>query len=173
MITITKRLLLISVVGIYLGGCSHHYVPDPSTFDFEEIDEFVSTKSITIVNDQPFADDVLFLSARGHDHYGNFQKWTEIAIVITKRELTKRGMNVVNKSPKLLKMAIMSAEGSMGFWQAFCEISLKVETGNGYVNTYFAKAGSPATIYRPVDGAVMRVVAVMLRDQKIIRYLQE
>lgn len=57
-------------------------------------------------------------------------------------------------------------------WQVYCETSLRVETGDGYVNEYVAKAGSPTTLQRAVDGAVMRVVAAMLRDRNIIRYLQ-
>jgi hypothetical protein len=170
--TTKKRLLLLLIALLLLAGCSHHYIPRTTTFDFEEIDEFLSNSTVSLINDQPFSDDVLFLSRGTHDYYADFKAWTEKAIAITQREITSRGMKVVEDAPKFLKLSVMTAEGTTGMWQVYCETSLRVETGDGYVNEYVAKAGSPASLQRAVDGAVMRVVAAMLRDRNIIRYLQ-
>jgi len=170
--TTKNRLLLLSIALLLLAGCTHHYIPRTTTFDFEEIDEFLAKSTVSLINDQPFSDDVLFMSRGTHDYYADFKAWTDQAVAIAQREITSRGMTVAADAPKSLKMAIVKAEGTSGFWQIYCETSLRVETGDGYVNEYVAKAGSPASLQRAVDGSVMRVVAAMLRDQNITRYLQ-
>jgi hypothetical protein len=50
-------------------------------------------------------------------------------------------------------------------------LTLSAETGDGYIGTYTGNNQSPANINRAADGAVMRAVAEMLRDGKIVDYL--
>ena len=109
----------------------------------------------------------------GHEFYGNLKEWTETAMAITQRELTKRGMLVTASTSKKLKLSVSSILGTFGFAVVRVETTLKAETSDGYVNTYMGDNRSPATIYRAADGAVMRAVAEMLRDRKIVEYLIE
>ena len=161
------------VILFFLGGCTHHYIPNPSTFKLDQINEFSSQNAISLINAQESSDDVLFLHFGAHKYFGNLQKWTDTAIAITKRELADREMNIVEDSPKSLKLSIETAKGTIGLYVARCETTLRAETGDGYVQTYKGDNRSPVTIYRAADGAVMRAVVEMLRDEKIIAYLKK
>ena len=116
---------------------------------------------------------MLFAQNAGHKFFGNLQGWTATAIAITQRELTTRGMNVTENASKSLKLSIESVKGTFGVWLIRCETTLKVETTDVYIKTYVGDNSSPATLYRAADGAVMRAVAEMLRDEKIIAYLKK
>ena len=50
-------------------------------------------------------------------------------------------------------------------------VTLRAETDDGCVGTYTGSNQTPANLYRAADGAVMRAVAEMLRDGKIVDYL--
>ena len=169
-----KKLLVfftIVLVVTITGGCSHHYTPRPSTFKLDQINEFSSTNSISLINTQTSTEDFLYMENMGHSFWGNRQSWTETAIAITQRELAARGMNVDDNTSKTLKLSVNSVKGTAGFSALRCELTLKAETGDGYVNTYIGDNRSPGTVYRAADGAVMRAVAEMLRDIQIINYL--
>jgi len=74
---------------------------------------------------------------------------------------------------KKLKLSVNSIVGTFGFAVVRVEITLEAETSDGYVNTYIGDNRSPATLYRAADGAVMRAVAEMLRDPRIIDFLKK
>ena len=167
-----KHCLLAFVILFFFGGCAHNYIPNASTFELDSIAEFSTTNSIAIVNSQSSTSDVLFGANMGHKFYGNYQDWTDTAIEITRRELSERGMNVAIDARKSLQLSIETVEGTFGTWVVLCEVTLKVETGESYVKTYLGKNRSPGGLYRAADGAVMRAVAEMLRDKKIIAYLK-
>lgn len=154
-------------------GCTHHYVPNASTFRLDDIREFSSTNSIWLENAQTDSEDLLFATNGGHKFYGNLQKWTKTAMAITERELAKRGMLVSGSASKKLKLSVSSIKGTFGFAVVRVETTLKAETSDGYVNTYIGDNRSPATIYRAADGAVMRAAAEMLRDGNIVDFLSK
>ena len=163
----------IFVTLLFLGGCSLeiHHTPNSSTYELDTIPEFSSVKTITLGNNQA-SNVVLIRTIGGHKHYGDLQIWTDTAIEITQRELTKRGMNVVTDSPKTLGLSIETVEVNPGFWVVRCDITLKVETSEGYVYTYMGD-GTSQYMHRTFDGAIMRAVAEMLRDNNIVAYLKK
>lgn len=165
------RYLFYTVFFLFIAGCTHHYVPNPDTFPLDSITEFSSTNTLSLINGQASSKDVLFGSNMGHEFYGNLQKWTETAITITRKELAGRGMSIVEEMPRSLTLSIDSAKATFGAWVIRGEVSLKVETGSGYVETYKGDNRSPASLYRALDGAVMRAVTEMLRDGNITDYL--
>lgn len=162
---------LMIVVLLFLVGCTLHYVPKSSTFKLDSIIEFSSKNTITLVNSQTSLDDVLFVAAIGHKFFGNLQGWTDVVIEITRRELTTRGMNVIEDAPKSLKFSVETIKGTIGLHNYSCKITLKVKTSDGYIKIYSGNNRSPADLKRAADGAVMRAVAEMLKDDKIIAYL--
>jgi len=171
---IKKKLLFGMLLVLFVtAGCTHHYVPNASTFRLDDIREFSSTNSIWLENVQTDSEDLLFATNGGHKFYGNLQKWTKTAMAITERELAKRGMLVTGSASKKLKLSVSSIKGTFGFAVVRVETTLKAETSDGYVNTYIGDNRSPATIYRAADGAVMRAVAEMLRDGNILDFLSK
>lgn len=140
----------------------------------DAIEEFSSNNSVSLINGQTSTNDVQFASKGIAKFTGNLQEWTDTAIQITKRELSKRNMNVTNEDvSKKLKLSIETVNGTFGSWVIRTELRLNVETGDGYKNFYIGDNRSPANIFRASDGSVMRAVAAMLNDPNIILYLKE
>jgi hypothetical protein len=154
------------------SGCTHIYVPNSTTFDFDAIPEFTSSKSISLTNAAQNSENVLFATNMGHKWYGDMRKWTDVAIAITERELTKRGMNISDSGEKSLNMSIKSARMSTGGWGFRGYVTLAVETGDGQKMRYVGEGPSP-TLTRAIDAAIMRAVAQMLKDEKITGYLTQ
>jgi len=155
---------------LVLGGCTHHYTPDPSTFKLDKTSQFTSTNAIALLNSNTSTEEVIFFQKDNNKFYGDYKKWTDAAIQITEVELVKRGMSVVKNTQAQLRLSIEKVDAHLG-WVAKCKVWLKVETGDGYIKTYIGDNTSPATLWRAVDGAVMRAVAEMLRDKSLIAYL--
>jgi hypothetical protein len=152
-------------------GCTHYYVPDADTFRLDDIHEFSSKNAITLENAQDATKEVLFASTMGHDNFANLSAWTATAIEITQRELSMRGMHVADNQSKKLKLSVNTVKGSFRPLSMRVILTLSAETGDGYVGTYTGNNQSPANINRAADGAVMRAVAEMLRDSKIVDFL--
>ena len=165
------KVFLLFLAVLCMGGCTIHYVPDPTAYEFGEIDEFVSAHSISLINDQPFSEGINLYGAL----YVNFQKWTDVAIDLTHRELSKRGMTIVSDSEKQLKLSIIDAKVRVIPFSSHAPIQvfLRVETREGYVKTYTGKAVALMNLYSAIDSSVIRVVSAMLRDPDIVKYLKE
>lgn len=168
-----KALLGVIVVIFVFAGCTHHYVPEADTFRLEDIHEFASKNSITLINMQGATEEMLYASSMGHDYFANLPAWTETAIEIAQRELSARGMHVAEDQSKSLKLSINTVKGSFRPLSMRVILTLSAETGDGYSGIYTGNNQSPANIYRAADGAVMRAVAEMLRDGRIIDYLMD
>lgn len=127
------RVILPLTLLFTLSGCTHHYTPNASTFKLDSITEFTSKSNISLVNAQSSTEDVLFAENAGHEFYGKFQDWTDTAVEITQRELTKRGMTVVSGAKKSLSMSVEDVKVTVGFWAFRSITTVKVRTGEGYV----------------------------------------
>ena len=163
------NVFLLFLTVVCLGGCRSHYAPNPTVFEFEETDEFVSNNSITLINDQPFSEDINLFGRVD----GNFQKWTDVAIRVTSNELSKRGMTITDNSEKKLKLSITDAKLKNRVIFVTGLTFLRVETGDGYVNTYEGTAGSGLAATRAINRSFIRAIGAMLRDPAIVKYLTD
>ena len=171
-VTAAVRNILILVTALFvLNGCTHHHVPEADTYDFDAIPEFTSSNSVSLVNVQS-SDEVLFATNMGHKWYGDLQQWTDVAIEITERELSLRGMKITGNAPRTLEMAITSASTTTGGWGFSSHVTLQVVTGDGYKRIIIGDGPSPM-LNRAADAGIMRAVAAMLKDEKILQYLTE
>ncbi|MBY0541084.1 MAG: hypothetical protein K2P52_06705, partial [Campylobacterales bacterium] len=110
-------LSILLIIG--LSGCTRilRYTPNPSTFKMDAIEEFSSNNSVSLINEQTSTNDIQFASKGIAKFTGNLQEWTDTAIQITKRELSKRNMNVTNEDvSKKLKLSIETVNGTFGSW---------------------------------------------------------
>lgn len=167
--------LLVTVftfVVLLTSGCTHEYLPKPDTYEFRPIPEFTSAGEIELINYQPKADNVLIGSVNGHKFYADLQKWTDIAIIITKRELTKRGLQVKENTNKKIKMAISSTRSTCGNFGCRNYTTLQVETSSGYKGNYSSE-GPAMSLAKASDAAVIRAVEMMLKDNNIVEYIEQ
>lgn len=153
---------------LILGACATAYTPDPGR-PFEAIpNEFTSNHRITLRNAQPATEEV-----RSGRWYVNYNAWTDVALAITNRELTKRGMTIADGASKTLDLKVTSAVTESGWVTIASTIVMQATTGDGYTATYTGVNSSSmmANFERQVDGAMMRVVVQLLSDARIVEYL--
>jgi hypothetical protein len=171
---IRKLFVAISILMVF-GGCARtlYYVPDPSSYDFRAIPEFSSTHAISLVRRGDFYDyDVAFTRMGRFRYRADLHQWTDVAITIAGRELSKRGMTIAENASKTLEMLILSTRSTRGRWGVRCYVTLKVVAGNGYTTTYYGE-GPSTKLFWAADAAVIRVVEEMLKDKNIVNYLIE
>jgi hypothetical protein len=163
------KLFLIGFSLLCLSGCGGVYYQPSTSQPFEEIREFSSKNSATLINGQPSTEKVFFAGQR----YANLNAWTDVAISIAERELTKRGLSVVKDAPKSLTMSIESAKVESGWVMITSQIVMRVKTSDGYSATYTGedRSGMVGNLFRQMDTALMRVVVNMLNDPQIISFL--
>jgi hypothetical protein len=154
-----------------------YYTPNPDTNPMEPIIEFQSAGSVHIVNGQPSTEERRVFGDEDSPGgaFANYNAWTDTAIAITNRELSKRGISITENGEKSLKLAIFFVRTTSKILTLEHEtvIKMKVETGDGYAAEF---VGNNKSFYllnyqRQSDGALMRTVVAMLQDQKIIDYL--
>ncbi len=167
MVKLIRALTLIIVV----SGCSHTYQPKPDTFKMDSFSEFTAPVDISILNTQTDNTDRVHFRNMGHTLSGNMKSWTDTAVIIVKRELTKRQATIFDGSQRRLELSIIFIEGEAGFSVIHYITKLKVKTGSGYEGIYTGDNRSPASVWRAADGAVMRAVTEMFRDPMIVEYI--
>lgn len=151
-----------------LTACATSYTPSPDR-PFEAIAaEFTTSHAVALENAQPPGEEVVSGPWRIDYH-----AWTDVALVITQRELELRGMHIAADASRRLKLAIEFATTETGWVKITSTIRMRVETGDGYtaVFTGLNSSAMAANTRRQIDGALMRVVVAMLSDPKIVEYL--
>jgi len=181
------RMVLMGFSLLYFSGCAFYYQPSVLK-PFEKIREFSSDNYVTLINGQPSTERVFFASGRYINiskPYANLQTWTDTTISIAERELTKRGLHVLQEAPKSLTMSIESAKTDVGWVVVTSQIAMLVKTSDGYSATYIGKDMSSYYLhlmYYPAFGnaflqgvntALMRVVVAMLNDPQIVAFLSK
>ena len=158
-----------------LAGCTRYYNPVETTFPINEgmVPAFTGKGTISIENMQPHGKEFILVSQSGSTWKGDFGKWTDTAVNYLTLELTKRNLVVTGTGQKNLKVSITDANAIFATWVIRCKLNLRVETGDGYVREFEGNNTSPATLFRAVDGAVMKAVVAALNDRGIVDYLQK
>ena len=174
--SIVKKLGVVSFCLVVLTGCvSYNYIPKPDTHKFDAIDnEFNSNKTLSLINNQPNDTPQLHFEAGANKFYANYNKWTDVAIQVLDRELTKRDATIRENAGDYIKVSIISAEALPKFWTFGAQMTLEAELSNGYSASYIGTTSSGWTTYfRSMDGALMRAVAAMLNDPEVVKFLSE
>jgi len=174
-----KKAVLIGLVVVVIGltsGCSHMlthtYTPKVSKFDMDKIHKFSVKNDVTLINRQSDSQQVLFAKNAMHTFYTDYNDWTDVAVVITSRELLKRGGHVSADAEKSLELSVLSSKVTSGGWGFRGHTKLHAKTGSGYEQTYHAEVPS-SILNRAADGALARAVMQMLSDKEIAAYLSE
>lgn len=167
------RIVALLVLSAFFMGCTHYYAPKQYPINRQMIPEFSGSGAVTVVNGYA-APKVLLIGAQGaHTWKGDMQKWTDTAVGLLKSELEKRGFDVTQGAPKELRLVVTRANLYWGFAAIRCILFLEVKASDGYANEYEGNNASGWTLYRACDGAVTRAIAAMLKDEKILAYLNK
>lgn len=167
MSTVPRSWLPVLVLTLGLGACASPYTPSPDR-PFEAIPEFTASGSVALVNAQPATDE-----HRVGSFIANLNEWTEVALQITERELTNRGLTAADGAARTLELSVTDALFETGWVKIRSTITLTARTGDGYEASYqgINSSAMMAVPKRQLDGAMMRAVVELLKDPQIVAYL--
>ena len=159
-----------------MSGCAinHHVAPNPYTYPLDPIIDFKTNLSLNIINGQKNNTEQVFLTSGPNIWYADYQQWTDTAIKILEKELTRRGAIISKNSEQFIEILLRNANTDIGFFGKISHsVELDVKLGNGYTASYTGlNSNVMAGVYKQqYDGLVMRAVAAMLNDRIVIDYI--
>lgn len=175
MMATTMKSLIIFTLFAAIVGCASTYVPKPGSIDPGWISEIRGHTAVTLINAQPSSDIIQIGSAgMGRSLEGDLQQWTDKAIELTSKIFKKKGVGVVDDSPKVLKLSVTGAHfvSAAGGWGFECTVNLRVETGE-HKGFDFVGQRKDWKYVGSCNKAFTEVVSAMLSDASIQRYIAQ
>ena len=173
------KLLFTTTILVFLSSCAinTHYTPKPDTHSLDPIaQEFTSNKTLSVVNEQMDNSEQLYWenwSGKRRFH-ANHQKWTDVAIQVLNRELNARNATITEGTEDSIGLAIVNVKLIPHTATIESQVTLQVNLSNGYSESYL---GINSVVFlghdykRQMDGAIMRAVAAMLSDPKVVAFV--
>lgn len=168
------RKAAIAATALFLAACTHTFTPQPKPIPDGDVD-FQVVGTVAVENAQPSTERFLVRKQGAHKWYTDLHTWTDAAVNIAEQAVVKRGAG--GEPQKLIKLAVVGG-GDLNYFWAMHEdssVTLKAETGDGYVNTYKSDlrkfngfGGCPDC---RENTATMMAVEAMFQDPKIQAYL--
>ncbi len=167
-----KKLVILSVIMMMLIGCTKHYTAGIYPIPRELLKaEFESKSTITLINDYGEKSYNIQMGVTdAYTYYGDLKQITEVSVTLLSEELAKRGMVVKTNGDKTIRLKVKNMFIVYHFYVYRATIVLSVETTNGY-SREFAETNSSGVYQRSLDGAISRVIAAVLNDEDIVKYL--
>ena len=106
------------------------------------------------------------------DWVADLEQYTETAITMLGREMTKKGIAVAPQATKSVTLRVHDVQVSLG-WVIRCSLVLEAQHGDGTKSTIITENSSPGTAWRAVDGAIMLAVSRLLRDEQFLAYVNQ
>jgi hypothetical protein len=163
---------LLSVLLLALaGGCQYTYKPAVrESFDSDAVPKFSSSREISLQNAQMSND--TYVSGQ---LAMNLRECTDVVLATAKRELSNRGLRVVDNNSRVLKLRVVSVKMASGGGFSGIQIAaeLEAQAGNGYSVTYkgLTQSYMAGQVNHMADYALSNSVVEMLKDPKIVEYL--
>lgn len=174
----TNRLILnflFSLIFILPIGCASHHIPKAEIVEFNGIQKADNKISMKIINVQDNSEEKNFGNYGAGKMVGDLKIWTDSAVEMTKKSLEEKGVFFSDESSKIINFSITDVKvDTVGVpWVAAlarCKITLNVETGEGYTQTYEA---SNKDLNPPwaSNKAMKDVVGAFLNDKNILDYI--
>jgi len=179
-------LLSICLICFVFSGCTTTYTHNTSSKTYtitpEHIPGFKVKGDFKLINAVPEGN-VIRLGELGITKWnGDLKLWTDSAIEYVTGLLGSSNVNSTGN--KSLKLAIKDVKLDYTMIGKFCVLTLDVETGNGYKNSYTVEhhvnlasmggvVAGMAAIPRSMDGAVYKSIIAMFNDKQILDYIEK
>jgi len=172
----SRRLVLLFIALLSLSAlhlnCTHHLVPGPQPLNATKIPDVTFDQQIRLENTQNSMETIRVGKAGLHTYNGNLNEWTEKTIKLLSNELRSRGAVISDDAEKVLRLAVIQGELVQGAFRLRGDLTLQVETGDGYKKEFFVQNLSGGNASRATGGAITLALTDMLNDQNILEYLK-
>ncbi len=151
-----KNFCFLLIMIFIVSGCAM----TPIALPLKEgmLTEFHTNNSIALVNNANKPD---------------LKNWTNSVISFLSEQLEKRGAKMSPDSSRKLEIEItkVNQNGIYMYWAYKCDLILRVETGDGYVNEFNIHDVSGLSLQKACNFCVTKTVVEILNDLKIREYL--
>ncbi len=173
---VANNLLKSFFLFFFLSGCGGTYlvVPTPQAVNPNRVGDIKLNNKIKVVNIQQSKTNVPIGVLSFVDHEANLNEWTEKSIQLLKNELIKRGGEISGDGLKVLNLSVLSAHvetRSIGSGTR-CNLTMRVETGDGYSKDISVVNNAGIGVERPAGGAITLAITELLNDQTILNYVK-
>jgi len=133
--------------------------------------DFTGKSTITLINDYgEKASKILIETTETNSYYGDLRQITGASITLLSEELTKRGMLVQANGDKMISLRVKNMFGDYQIGVFRTSIILSVAAANGY-SREFVETNSAWNYQSSFDGTISKVIAAVLNDENIVKYL--
>jgi hypothetical protein len=176
-----KKIESILLLTVLCSGCATQLQPSLAPVDKFPIAE-ITTQPVKIINAQTATEDIaLGSSGTGMGQlpktiYGNLHGWTEIACFLLTTELYTRTAKTDDKTSRELRLSItkIAIEPITFLGGNAVKLHVNVTTGSGITKEFEVEHtnASRRNLEQNAGGALAKVVATILNDEAIRKYLQ-
>ena len=164
------------LIYVTFWGCATPVKPRPAPIEGGLTPELSTSATIYLMNGHSSSDTITLTKFdTGETYVADRQLWTNVAINVLSNELGKRGAKICEDDySKLLILTIPGANMPVLPLTFKVRLNLRIETGDGYVNNYFADhVGHGFSPDRTADVAIAKIVKAVLSDRNIRNYLKD
>lgn len=162
---------LFLVLLLIIAGCTLRHTVSERTIETNRIPPFKAGGPVKLTNNrEPSAENTV--SVRPYTITVDYRQYTEIAIRLLKGELEKKGVRVVEKAAKEIKLSIVDLKVLPMPGVMRCILNYTVETGDGYVRGKQV-IGANWNFKTAIDMAVTNVAIGVLNDENVLNYVEK
>lgn len=151
-----KKICFLLISIFLISGCA----TTPTALPFKDgmLNDFSTSNSIYLVN-----------TAKTPE----LKDWTNSVITFLSDHLVSHGAKISPDSSRKLEIEIIDTyqNGLYAFWAYKCQLTIRIKTGDGYVNEFDVNDVSGLSLQRACNFCVTRSVAKILNDPKTREYL--
>jgi hypothetical protein len=126
-------------------------------------------QSIAMNNAYQAPTPVYLLTLGKADYFVDLKQFTETVMTLLEREMAKKAVTVA-PAAKSMTLRVHSVQNKHGFATTPASLVLDAEYGDGTKSLIHAQDSSAVSGGRAIDGALMRAVSQLLRDERFLAY---
>ena len=175
-------LLILSILLLFLNGCSHNFAWYEYPIKPERIltkNEFIENKEIKIIRGISNDSKKMLASIGVHTLYGNEQSLTDGIVDQLTKEIQKLHLKITNTTKKSLKITVNRSIFEPGSYKIASTLEFSVEFGNGKTKSYAVRNGNPcfgrpnSILHRCYNGVIALAVIEIINDPEVVAYINE
>ncbi len=167
-----KLILAITILTLQACGAIQ-YKPETYEISAERIQDFPLSGTVTVSNDQPDKTPTAFFDSGAAQFMGTYNEVSEHMAKQLSAEISKHGQVQSSSGQKTISVKITRLHARQHIFHFTSEMNFTVKLGNGETLEKFVSQGSPANMYRVLNGTIALGVIEILKDPQVLNYLAQ
>ena len=168
------KKLLIAMFVLSLQACGTlEYTPETYEIAADRIPDFPLAGTVSVTNDQQDKTPRILFDNGATQFSSNYHAVTAHMVKQLTEEIKKHGQVKNSGTKKTIAVKITSLTAEAKFFHFNTAMSFNVTLGNGKSFTLSVTQGSPASVPHALNGTVALGVIQILKQNQVLKYLEE